>query len=102
MALSSVLLKNITSEMFVLGLNHPWSNFTETGGLDRGNLCYLKLHISAVLRNLLMCTSSSDIISGANMLVLLEAVYITSQQCLNQDLFSGKGQDAKKLSNLAF
>lgn len=79
-----------------LDQSHPWSNFTEASGLDRKNLGYLRLQISAVLRKLLMCTSSSDIINSENMLFLLEAVYITFQLCLNQDLFVQKGCNIKK------
>lgn len=76
--------------------SHPWSNLTGASGIDRENLGCFRMQIPAVLRKLLMCTSSSDIINSENTLFLLEAVYITFQQCVNPDVFIRKGCNVKK------
>lgn len=76
--------------------SHPWSNLNGASGVDRENLGYFRMQITAVLRKSLMCTSSSDIISSANTLFLSEAVYITFQQCVNPDVFIWKGCNVKK------
>lgn len=82
--------------------SHPWSSLSGASGVDRENLGYFRMQIPAVLRNLLMCTSSSDIINSENMLFPLEAVYITLQQCLNPDVFIWKGCSVKKQRDITF